>query len=282
MQAAWTRTFGVACALGMTVGAASPAEAFVTRTTAAGKPVRWTTDTVSFSVDPALEAAVPGATSALEAAMAAWASPNAPALSASLGSASVRPAVDGKNVVYYAPHGYPGAGDALAITLVSFDEDSGAVVDCDIVVNGAYRFAVLPDDARAGAGAPAMSMEGGGDGASEGAVFDIAHVLSHESGHVLSLRDEPDDTAAVMYPFTFPGDASRRAPAADDLAGVAAVYPAGSVESAPEGGCGGARIAPQAPAPWWSVGLVLAALTRAIGGRRRAGSRSSAGSRSRS
>jgi len=130
-----------------------------------------------------------------------------------------------------------------------FDSHTGAIVDADIVINGLYDFAVLPSGARAAAGAIAITNEpaAGTDvspanpfglavGATNAgtAVFDLLHVLAHESGHVLGLRDSEDDASDVMYPYTFPGDASRRAPSSDDRAGIESLY-----EAAPAvaGGC---------------------------------------------
>jgi len=85
----------------------------------------------------------------------------------------------------------------------------------------------------------------------EDGCFDVENTVSHELGHVLGL-DHPcylgaypmvakDDKGqpvpacsqtesrtildSAMYPSTHPGDISRRAPSADDVAGVCAGYP---------------------------------------------------------
>jgi hypothetical protein len=43
-------------------------------------------------------------------------------------------------------------------------------------------------------------------------------------GHALGLADVFDDPHAVMYAYTSAGDASRRAPSPDDVAGVDSLY----------------------------------------------------------
>jgi hypothetical protein len=211
------------------------ADAYVVRQTSTGAPVHWPSDAVNLEVDPTLVAAVPGALEAARLAAAGWtlaaAGPNLSVITA--GSAS-SPAVDGHNVVYFIP-GYAAAGSALAITLVSYDDVTGEIVDTDIVINGRYSFAVLAPGARPVESAmtiandPAVTSpagdsadEGGRNGS--GAEFDLVHVLSHETGHVLGLRDSKEATDDVMYLFTSAGDAARRAPAADDVAGIAFLY----------------------------------------------------------
>jgi hypothetical protein len=221
----------------------SHASAYAVRQTASGIPVRWPSDDVSVEVDPSLVAAVPDAAEAAGIAASAWTAAGVgPKVRVTLASSASAPAVDGRNVIYYIP-GYPPAGKALAITLVSYDDVTGAIVDTDIVINGAFQFGVLPSTARASATAtpianeppaePAVAWLGiGAPGSTPGATtadagpvgtFDLLHVLVHETGHVLGLRDttEPSD---VMYLSSSPGDASRRAPTADDLAGVTFLY----------------------------------------------------------
>ena len=226
------------------------AEAYALQETGSGLPVRWNADTVTIELDPSMIAAFPDALEVAVEATGAWLrADNGPSFAISLAATSSSPGVDGRNVVYFAKDGFPQAGDALAITLVSYDSHTGAIVDADIVINGLYDFAVLPSGARAAAGAIAITNEpaAGTDvspanpfglavGATNAgtAVFDLLHVLAHESGHVLGLRDSEDDASDVMYPYTFPGDASRRAPSSDDRAGIESLY-----EAAPAvaGGC---------------------------------------------
>jgi hypothetical protein len=252
---------------------AQTASAYTVRETAAGTPVRWTSSTVAIELDPSLLEGLPYAMAAAQTAAAAWNERAVgPTLEFSPATSRSTPAVDGRNVVYFLP-GYPAAAGALAITLVSYDDVTGAIVDTDVVINGEYPFALLPDDARAPSGVLPVANEPVADDVSTGGLwrlsesssglsFDLVHVLVHESGHVLGLRDESSTSADVMFLFSVPGDATGRTPTDDDAGGVAFLY----ADSASSGqGCsfatppdvGGARMV------WAVVGCAgFAALLR--------------------
>jgi len=271
--------------------AAATSHAYVMRTTASGLPVHWPDDSVALELDPSLVNGVPGALAALEQAASGWTeSGGGPRLSVALADTSSSPAVDGRNVVYWSPTGYPGMGAALAVTLVSFDETTGEILDADVVLDGRYDFAVLAPSALPSRGAApvasdpfavAADVPSGGQGdllgltdlGAAAAPFDLVHVLAHETGHALGLRDAAEDASDVMYLYTMPGDARRRAPDADDAAGVAALY--AGVPLAAAHGCGSSSLAPSRPPAGhaWvatSLGLTLLCGVRLLVRRRRA------------
>ncbi len=221
---------------------ASSAHAFVVKHTAGGQVVHWDGAHVSYVVDGSVSHAADGASAAVSGAAQGWSGASgAPTLSTSSGSGASRPAVDGKNTVLYAADGYAPAGAALAITVLSFDESTGAIVDADIVINGKRRFAVLPAGATAPAGTRPVSTEGAASSGDD-QVFDLQHVVAHEVGHSLGLGDDPTEQAALMYPYSMPDDATVRSPESDDLAGIDAAY-AGQTEAPASRGCGGASVA---------------------------------------
>ena len=251
------------------------AAAHVQHTTAAGRPVRWAQANVDFVISPSLAHIAPDAVTAVASAMSGWSGTGgAPTLRVALGDGSESPAVDGRNVVYFAPDGYPSARGALAVTLLSYDETTGDILDADIVINGNHPLAVLPAGSVAH-GALAPTDVSGGTTASardddEGA-FDLLHVVMHETGHALGLRDEPDVIVAAMFPFAYRNDATRREPTTDDLAGIATAYrePANAAAATGTHGCTATPIASRDDAAGPALAAALALLLRMRGARRR-------------
>lgn len=237
--------------LALVLGSSSEANAYVLKQTASGRPVRWATPKVSFTIDPALERAVAGAGAAAVRAMAGWSGMGgAPELELVQDDtdAPVAPGYDGKNGLFYASAAdFPGGSRELAVTVITFDQRTGAIVDADIIVNGGHAFELLDGDAPPG-------------------TFDIQRVLAHELGHSLGMADERTRTDALMYYATRPQDASLRTPRHDDLAGLAALYSAAEPEET-----SGCSAAPQGSAP--SSGAALVALAAVAGLRRRARAR---------
>lgn len=237
-----------ASALGVMIAVAgslawSPAHAYDLRQTAQGKPIRWQAERVAFAVDPGIERAIPGARSVITQVIDSWSERSGgPALATTFAQTPLKAAVDGVNAVLVAPPGFAAMGSALAITLTSYDESSGAILDTDIVINAEKAFAILGQGARAKLGAPhvptddAPHVELDGGATRAFGPFDFQHVFAHEIGHALGLGDSDSSPYALMSAYTLPGDASVRVPTSDDVDGVAAQY-APTKPHPSDGGC---------------------------------------------
>ncbi len=226
---------------------------------------------VQFEIDPSIEAAIPGGAKAVADAVAAWSgSDGAPSLSTENASEARGAAIDGYNTITYSPSGLEGHGNALAIALVSFDENTGNIVDVDILVNGQHPLAVLAADARAPSGTAPISTEGSAEDGADATPFDFQHVMAHEIGHALGMADDQVDATDLMFAYSLPGDATVRAPTTDDLAGLSTLYDGSPTSGAK--GCGGASVAdPLARgADGWATVVALGAAAGLAAARRRA------------
>jgi matrixin len=269
-QGRWRPAMAVVCAVtAAAIGAWSHrADAFELKHASHGERLHWAEPRVDYVIDPSVGRAVPGGTDAVSSAIGGWSGQaGGPTLSAAVGTGAAKPGLDGQNSVLLAPDGFAPAGGALAITVTSYDDASGAIVDADIVINGVYRFAVLAAGAHPTEDTPPISTDStlGRDDVPQGIPFDLAHVVSHEVGHTLGLADERADHSALMYAFTMPGDASMRTPSSDDVDGVDALYGtsgASSGGSPSRSGCGQASVAGSRTRPadvWGALSLVAGA-----------------------
>lgn len=95
--------------------------------------------------------------------------------------------------------------DAVAVTTVTFNEDTAQIYDVDVeLLSSAADFTLGDTDVN----------------------IDLASVVAHEAGHFLGLdhSNAPGSTMAEGY---FPGDIETRSLSDDDVAGICAAYPEG-------------------------------------------------------
>jgi len=268
----------LACAISCVFLAAPvSAQAFAVKETASGQSLHWVSTSVPFLIDPSVASLGPGASLAVGSAMAAWSGADgAPSLTVTPAESASKPSFDGSNVVYFAPEGFAPAGDALAVTILTYEDATGSILDADIVLNGIYRFRVLPEGALPPPDAPMISndtpAQGSRWGRAEVGTFDILHVAAHESGHSLGMADETEKETSLMYLYSRPGDARRRAPTSDDLAGIHELY----ADAAGEHGCSSSTLSPKRARSSalvfvvWVLGFGVAMLrwrTRGVGAR---------------
>lgn len=269
------------------VGAAADAEAYVVKRTSRGELVHWEERIVTYAIDPSLDRAVANASDATIVSMESWSGTvGAPELTVAPveETSPKRPGFDQKNGVFFMRGGYGPAGRALAITVLTYDNTSGKILDADIIFNGAYSFEVLPpadapdvtDGEATAAHLSSTDVIAHDDVEAPGArddVYDLHHIVAHELGHSLGMNDEMGRKDALMYRYSAPNDASLRQPASDDIAGLAELYSA-KLE-ARGNGCGSAAVAPKRPtraasraATFATLGVLLFLILRARTDRR--------------
>ncbi|MDB5219521.1 MAG: hypothetical protein JWO86_7448 [Myxococcaceae bacterium] len=250
------------------ISAPREAQAFEVKHTAGGQLVHWHRASVSWTVDSSVRR-VPGGEDAVSAAADAWTQlAGAPSLAVAGVGAKLSPGLDGTNAVFFVEGGFAPAGNALAVTILSFDDRTGEVLDADIVLNGKYQLGLVAK----GTTHPTAITDPGGE------TYDIGRVLAHEMGHALALSDEPADVSALMYPYVSRAVSLATAPSDDDVAGLNALYtsvdPARvSATTSPVSSAAGCAVvaaprSPRAPATLYvAAGLAIAALALARGAR---------------
>lgn len=162
---------------------------------------------------------------------------------------------DNENVILFqdTKWDYTGVDNTLAKTTVSYDAETGVILDADIELNHAFNEFTTGDDA---------------------VVYDLQSILTHEVGHFIGLDHTPD-FAATMNAGYQEGTTEQRSLEPDDEAGACAAYPPGRDVAPPmveeEGGCSVAVAGSPPPStlPPWLLALAAGALSLRPRSRRR-------------
>jgi hypothetical protein len=237
-----------------------------------GIDVRWRQGRTKVYLDASLDSLGHEARDAVTGAFATWsnADPELPGLEFERTQKAVLTAKpDGRNVVMVAPITVKGHEHDLAITLTYSDEQSGDIVEADIIVNSEYPFRTLDakDDGYGSSDATSQQADKNAtsDGTQltvssarasctavaqrascEGNSYDLQNVLTHEVGHFFGLGEDMEDAAATMYYCTSRCETHKRVLTNSDSQVMMSLYSATPDSSAePPGGCGGARMAPR-------------------------------------
>jgi hypothetical protein len=166
---------------------------------------------------------------------------------------------------------FKGEGDTLAKTTVTFDADTGEILDADIELNHAYNEFTIADDV---------------------VVYDLQSIVTHEIGHFLGLDHTPEGEATMNAAY-HEGSIAQRTLEPDDVAAVCEAYPPGRggacdpeprnglgdacAEGGGSGDAGGCAVAASRPraavSPAWLLGLGLLPLAamRRVHRRKRCG-----------
>ncbi len=221
---------------------AAPASAYQVRKSTTGAPLRWAEGVVSLT--PVFDGGPVGVRADdAAAALGRAADVYRTALGELVPEISVELRSDGHNTVRWVTSDWNDDYDpaALAVTVTSYDRDSGRITGADVAVNAdTYAWSAASDESRC-----------------RGA-YDLQDVLTHEVGHVFGLGHEMFDVNATMYPSANMCESQKRDLDDDDLAGLSYLYV--QVGPASEGCSVGGR--PQGGALLVAALLLLARLRR--------------------
>ena len=149
---------------------------------------------------------------------------------------------DERNLVHF--RSFAGGQDTFAQSILTYDVETGDLLDVDIELNSTFDFDALD--------APHSDPLG---------PVDLQSVLTHEAGHLLGLDHENRfGEAVVMFFSDTPGNTTHRNLSNDDRSGVRAIYPASSDDSGDGDGGSGCAAAETGAGDRWAVLALLAGL----------------------
>lgn len=123
---------------------------------------------------------------------------------------------------------YKGIDGTLAKTTVTFDANTGEILDADIEVNAAFNSLTVRDTKVS---------------------YDLQSIMTHEVGHMIGFAHSPQPQATMFASYD-PGTTDLRSLSPDDIAALCEVYPPGRAakcDPTPRGGFSDACPAPDSP-----------------------------------
>jgi uncharacterized protein (TIGR03382 family) len=249
-------------ALCLTLIVAGAAPAYVRTTTKSSnppcpgdtaKPLYWNVVTVPFVIDAAGSPDAPGEASfdAVRASFQTWQSPPGTYLrfrdEGKKTDAPVGYNASGQNfnVIKWLETTWDYSAQAIAVTLTTFDCNTGQIYDADMVLNGKnFTFTTDPE--------------------TQARRIDIQNTVTHEAGHFIGFDHNPDPES-TLYADAPAGETKKRTLTDDDILGLRTVYALGKEPK--NGGCAAAG----GGAGGLAAALALAALL--VARRRRARAR---------
>ncbi len=118
-----------------------------------------------------------------------------------------------QNVVLWKRDRWPYGQKTMALTITSYNHDTGEILDADIIFNGVnYRWDKIEEEP------PPSSQKN-----SQQPIADIENTLTHELGHLLGL-EHSKNPQATMYFSTKRHETTKRSLHQDDIEGIHKLY----------------------------------------------------------
>lgn len=246
--------------------------------TSTGQDLHWEKKPLTVYLDDSLDKLGPGSREAVMLAFGQWVAKDArlPDLSFDTGKTAGKPQQDGKSTVSYGRITTPGHERDLAITMTYANDQTGEIIEADIILNALYPIGVLTakpaaptgsqdgssnvkgeDKHEPGTGkAGVQSSLGGTESVDCRNRYDAQNVTTHEAGHFFGLGEDPVERQATMFQTIDQCETHKRELATTDVGAIATLYAA---SADPEEAKAGARACSFGGAPRGSGGSWLLA-----------------------
>jgi hypothetical protein len=254
-----------------------------------GSSKRWHQPELVVYVDESVRALGDGAEDAVASAFQAWSAAGTdlprvrlvPTQGATAGLEA-----DGRNTVTVGRIDMAGREDAVAVTVIHSDTQTGEILEADVIINARKAMALLGADAEAVEASPDSegrpeheghapepareipSCNGlGRQGGTCDYHYDLQNIVTHEVGHFMGLGEDHEDPLATTYYCTSKCETHKRTLTDADAAAAQALY-ASRASTGPEVQCSAARIGSRPARPAQALAglglllLVLAARRR--------------------
>jgi len=205
-----------------------------------GQDLHWEKKALTVYLDGSLQRVGPGASEAVMQAFGQWVASDKrlPDLTFDTGQTSPTPKQDGKSTVSYARITAPGHEHDVAITTTYANDQTGEIIEADIVLNALYPMGVLTakpaqtsqamggkdDDSHTTDGSSSKSMHGDDESSDCRNRYDAQNVTTHEAGHFFGLGEDFTERRATMFLSIDQCETHKRVLAVTDTTALGTLY----------------------------------------------------------
>ena len=201
-----------------------------------GKDLHWEKKALTVYLDESLQKLGPNSSEPVMQAFGQWVASDTrlPDLSFDTGKTSTMPKQDGKSTVSYGRITAPGHEHDVAITLTYSNDDTGEIIEADVILNALYPMGVLIPKPTSPANSPAKdddrySSSGRNMHDREESLdcknrYDAQNVTTHEAGHFFGLGEDPVERHATMFQLIDQCETHKRVLAATDIGALGPLY----------------------------------------------------------
>jgi len=245
-----------------------------------GKDLHWEKKALTVYLDDSLQKLGPSAGEAVMQAFGEWVASDKrlPDLSFDTGKTSTVPKQDGKSTVSYGRITAPGHEHDVAITVTYANDQTGEIIEADVILNSLYAMGVLTPKPTA-QGLTTKEPGDHDDHSSDGKSmhdreesldcknrYDAQNVTTHEAGHFFGLGEDPVEKKATMFQTIDQCETHKRVLASTDIGALGTLY---AKSADPEEAKAGARACSFGGVPQSGGALWLSAAIFGLGLRRR-------------